>query len=45
MHIYPNGVHGLSLCEESTARNREKKHIDEHVASWFNLSCEWINRL
>lgn len=45
MHIYPNGVHGLSLCEESTARNREKKHIDEHVASWFNLACEWINRL
>ena len=45
LHIYPNGVHGLGLCEDSTATNGKSEHIDEHVASWFKLACEWINNL
>ena len=42
LHIYPNGVHGLGLCEESTAMNGKSEHIDNHVATWFNLACQWI---
>ena len=43
MHIYPKGVHGLSLCEKATAKDGEKKLIDGHVASWFRLAIKWIN--
>ncbi|MEN8075797.1 hypothetical protein ABFP60_02480 [Clostridioides difficile] len=33
LHIYPNGVHGLGLCEESTAMNGKSEHIDSPVAT------------
>lgn len=45
LHIYPNGVHGLGLCEESTAMNGKSEHIDNHVATWFNLACQWIKNI
>lgn len=45
LHVYPNGVHGLGLCEEITAMQGRSEHIDNHVASWFKLACEWINNL
>ena len=45
LHIYPSGVHGLGLCEEITAMNGRSEHINSHIASWFNLACQWINTL
>ena len=42
LHIYPSGVHGLGLCEEITAMNGRSEHINSHIASWFNLACQWI---
>lgn len=45
LHIYPNGVHGLSLCEELTAMNGESEHINKHVSTWFKLAIEWIKKL
>lgn len=45
LHIYPNGVHGLGLCEESTAMNGKSEHIDSHVATWFKLACQWIKNI
>lgn len=45
LHIYPNGGHGMALCEESTAMNGRKEHIDDHLATWFNLACKWINKI
>ena len=45
LHIYPSGVHGLGLCEEITAMNGRSEHINSHIASWFNLACEWIKTL
>ena len=45
LHIYPNGVHGLGLCEEVTARKDASEHINTHVASWFKLACEWIKTI
>lgn len=45
LHIYPSGVHGLGLCEEITAMNGSSEHINSHIASWFNLACEWIKTL
>ena len=45
LHIYPSGVHGLDLCEEITAMNGRSEHINSHIASWFNLACQWIKTL
>ena len=45
LHIYPSGVHGLGLCEEITAMNGRSDHINSHIASWFNLACQWIKTL
>lgn len=42
LHIYPNGVHGLSLCEELTAMNGQSEHINQHAGTWFKLAVEWI---
>lgn len=45
LHIYPNGVHGLSLCEELTAMNGLSEHINQHAGTWFKLAVEWIKNL
>ncbi len=45
LNIYPSGVHGLGLCEEITAMNGRSEHINSHIASWFNLACQWIKTL
>lgn len=34
-HIFPDGVHGLALCDKGTK-------IDEHVGSWKNLLFSWL---
>lgn len=45
LHIYPNGVHGLSLCEELTAMNGQSERINQHAGTWFKLAVEWIKNL
>lgn len=45
LHIYSNGVHGLSLCEELTAMNGQSEHINQHAGTWFKLAVEWIKNL
>lgn len=41
LHIFPNGGHGLSLCNEITAQG--EGHINHHCANWMPLCKEWIN--
>ena len=41
MHIYPNGVHGLSLGTEETACGKPSLLV-EHITSWAELSYKWI---
>ncbi|HHY81935.1 MAG TPA: alpha/beta hydrolase [Clostridiales bacterium] len=45
LHIYPEGQHGLSLCDKETAANygELKDWVNHHAASWFNLCVEWLN--
>lgn len=45
LHIYPDGVHGLSLCNETTANKNDKNHINKEVESWFELAIKWINKI
>lgn len=34
LHVYDSGRHGLGLSQE-----------DEHVGTWLDLSCQWLDRL
>jgi len=41
LHIYPEGVHGLSLATEETANGRSDL-VSPHVAGWIKLCKEWL---
>lgn len=40
LHIYEKGPHALSLATTCTAETKEQ--VMPHVASWFELACEWV---
>ena len=40
-HIYPKGLHGLSLANKETAD--ENHQVNKHVASWMGLCLEWLD--
>ena len=42
-HVYPEGVHGLSLATEETSV--EGREPDPHVSSWMYLCVEWLGEL
>lgn len=44
LHIYPNGVHGISLANEVTSTGRANL-VDTDVAGWIDLSTIWLWRL
>ena len=43
LHIYPEGQHGLSLCNEETAN--EPHQVMPHVAGWMQQCLEWMASL
>lgn len=45
LHLYPRGVHGLSLATPEVEEAAKRRFADAHVASWFNLSVEWLQQL
>lgn len=42
MHIFEDGVHGLSLAQRSTAKNDSQ--INPDAARWAELSVSWLMR-
>ena len=44
LHIYPEGFHGLSTCDEVTAGKFgvPEGWVYPHVASWLPLCIEWL---
>ncbi|MDD3212063.1 MAG: alpha/beta hydrolase [Eubacteriales bacterium] len=42
MHLYENGTHGLSLCDETTAEDENQLSPDN--AGWMELAIRWIKR-
>ena len=40
MHIFPRGMHGLSLCDERTPR--EDGNTQPEVAQWMPLCLKWL---
>lgn len=43
LHIFPEGVHGLSLCDERTAT--EEVHINRYAGKWVGLCMDWLNQM
>lgn len=44
LHIFPHGVHGLSLCNEQTSLGSPNL-INEAAAEWLPLSITWLRGL
>ncbi|MEN1760053.1 alpha/beta hydrolase [Anoxynatronum sibiricum] len=42
LHLYPRGVHGLSLATPAVAQPENNRWADPHVATWFALAVEWL---
>ena len=45
LHLYPHGVHGLSLATPEVEEAEKERFADAHVATWFDLSVEWLQHL
>lgn len=43
IHIYPFGVHGLSLATGEVEQPEEGRTPDPHVAGWFGQAVEWLD--
>lgn len=42
LHIFETGVHGLSLCDETTAAN--ENHINPECQQWISLAMNWLRK-
>ncbi|MDD3251576.1 MAG: alpha/beta hydrolase [Lachnospiraceae bacterium] len=45
LHIFPKGVHGLSLCTPEVDEPERGRLADVHVARWFALCVEWLETI
>ncbi len=45
MHIYPEGVHGLSLGTEETQSAGKDTHIQPEVVNWIEMAGRWVKGL
>lgn len=43
MHLYPAGLHGLSLATPEVDEPQKGRLSDMHVAGWFNDCIEWLD--
>jgi hypothetical protein len=42
LHVFESGVHGLSLCDETTAG--EPSHLNPECKVWFDLADNWLKK-
>ena len=45
MHLYPRGVHGLSLATPEVDEPEKHRVADPHIAGWFGQCLEWLDIL
>lgn len=43
LHIYPHGIHGLSLADAKSAKKTEEGYINKHCQSWVPLFIRWLD--
>lgn len=44
LHIYEEGVHGLSVADETSMSPNVDQHINKPVQTWINLCTTWIKK-
>lgn len=44
LHIFPEGKHGLALCNDLTASGQDS-FVIPHNACWIDLACKWAREL
>ncbi|WP_159888618.1 alpha/beta hydrolase [Paenibacillus puerhi] len=42
LHVFEDGAHGLSLCDETTAAGPE--HLSPECRVWFDMSVNWLRK-
>jgi acetyl esterase/lipase len=42
IHVFEEGPHALSLCDETTMRDKE--HLNYTCRAWFGLALAWLER-
>jgi len=42
LHVFPEGRHGLSLCNELTATGKLDVNVQPHTAQWLKLALRWV---
>lgn len=45
MHIYPDGHHGISLCDETVDRPENITGAARYCSGWFSLCTRWIKEI
>ncbi|MGN0972822.1 MAG: alpha/beta hydrolase [Aristaeellaceae bacterium] len=45
LHLYPRGVHGLSLATPEVEEPEKNRLADAHIAGWLALCLDWLNIL
>jgi acetyl esterase/lipase len=45
VHLYPYGVHGLSLATDAVAEPEKGRFIDSHIAGWFEQCAQWLDTI
>lgn len=41
-HLFPEGLHGMSLATPEVESEEENLHPDPHIAHWMELCLEWM---
>lgn len=44
LHVYPDGPHGLALCNKETWVGNPR-YVDPHSEGWMDLSIKWIDKI
>ena len=44
LHIFPEGGHGIAMCDITTVKNNDPRYINETAAGWFELALKWAER-
>ena len=42
LHIFPDGPHGLSLCNAETATGQAPVMITPYVGQWLPMAIRWV---
>ena len=44
-HLFPEGVHGLSLATKEVEEPEAQRDPDKHIARWMPLCLEWLDHV